>query len=131
MQITDIKQIETFEIACQVLGLDPEKVLPDFSSYPESDRLAMEAHSKLVIIAKAANQIDNDGKEWQPDWSNYDEYKYYPWFEMAGSSGFQCRVYVYWDAGSGCGSRLCFKERSTATFIGKQFIDTYKLYFTY
>ena len=58
-----------------MLGLDPEKVLPDFSSYPESDRLAMEAHSKLVIIAKAANQIDNDCKEWQPDWSNYDEYK--------------------------------------------------------
>lgn len=63
-----LQQLKSFEDACKVEGLDAEKVIPDFSCYPEQDRKAMEAHAKLVIIARAANRIGNKGKEWTPDW---------------------------------------------------------------
>jgi hypothetical protein len=124
-----IKQIKTFEDACKVEGLDAKKVLPDFSAYPKQDRKAMDAHAKLVIIARAANRIANDGKEWKPDWNNYDEYKYYPWFEMGGSSGFRCDVCDGWGSDSVVGSRLCYKSAELAMQIGKQFVKLYKDYF--
>jgi hypothetical protein len=36
---------------------------------------------KLLVLAL------NEG--WVPDWKNHNQYKYFPWFEMAGSSGFR------------------------------------------
>jgi len=119
---TDIK---TFEDACQVLSLDPTTIIPDFSLFPESDVQAMIAHAKLIIIAKAING------DWVPDWTNWDQYKYYPWFEMGSPSGggFSCYVYDGWSAGSVVGSRLCFETRDQAKYVGKQFEELYKTYF--
>jgi hypothetical protein len=125
-----IKKIKTFEDACKVLGLDATTVIPDFSVYPARDHAAMIAHAKLIIIARAANMIANKGKEWQPDWNDYNQWKYYPWFEMGGSSGFRFLGYGYWDTLSTVGSRLCFISREVATQIGEQFTDLYKDYFT-
>jgi hypothetical protein len=122
-------QIKTFEDACKVERLNPTKVLPDFKAFPAGDRKAMIAHAKLVIIAKAANRLANDGKIYKPDWNNDDEYKYYPWFEMGGSSGFRCGDFGHWLSFSDVGSRLCFKSSEVATHIGKQFEALYKQYF--
>ena len=118
-------EIKTFEDACKVQNLDPSKVIPDFSFFPESDRKAMIAHAKLVIINKA---IVGD---WVPDWENYNEYKYYPWFEMGSSSGvgFAYVGCVGWCAVSYVGSRLCFQTREQAVYAAKQFEDLYKEYF--
>jgi hypothetical protein len=119
---TDIK---TFEDACKVLALNPENVVPDFSFFPESDRQAMIDHSKLVIIAKAING------DWVPYWEDYDQYKYYPWFEMGPSSGvgFSYGGYGYWRSDSTVGSRLCFESREKAKYAGTQFEELYKSYF--
>lgn len=81
------EKIKTFDDACKVLRLNPKKVLPDFSMYPKHDHAAMIAHAKLVIIARAANRLANKGKQWKPDWNNYSERKYYPWFQLGGSFG--------------------------------------------
>jgi hypothetical protein len=120
----EIQDLKTFEDACKVEGI--EKLNLDLSSFPEALRAPVEAATKLMIINKAANRIDNNGEEWKPDWNDYDEYKYTPWFEMGGSSGFRYDVYDIWLSASGVGSRLCFKERSTAVYIGQQFTDLYK-----
>lgn len=119
---TDIK---TFEDACLVLKLDPEKIIPDFSLFPVEEQSAMQAHSKLIIIAKAING------DWVPDWTNWDQYKYFPWFEMGSSSGvgFSDYDFVRWLSLSGIGSRLCFKDRDTAKYVGNQFLELYKTYF--
>ena len=123
-----LEQLKTFEDACQVLELDPEKVIPDFSWYPEEDKASMEAHAKLVIIAKAANLLANDGTDWTTDWDNDDEWKYYPLFDMeGGSSGF--RFYAHGRSASVVGSRLCFVSREAARYVGERFIDLYKAYF--
>jgi len=58
-----MKKIKTFEDACKIEGLDPKKVIPDFSCYPEADRKAAESTAKLMIVIKAANRVVNNGKE--------------------------------------------------------------------
>ncbi|MDN3672636.1 hypothetical protein QWY99_06155 [Flavobacterium branchiarum] len=119
---TDIK---TFEDACKVLNLDPAIIIPDFSLFPESDRQAMIDHTKLVIIAKAING------DWVPDWNDWDQYKYHPWFKMVSPSGggFSCYGYDSWLTLSAVGSRLCFQTRDMAKYAGKQFEELYKSYF--
>ena len=123
--MSDFKKIKTFEDACLKLSLDPVKVLPDFSNFPEQHRKAMIAHAKLVIIAEALN----DG--WKPNWKNDNWDKYYPWFVMGSSSGagFACDVYDGWSSVSNVGSRLCFKSAEIAKYAGKQFKKLYKEYF--
>ena len=89
----------------------------------------MQAHAKLVIGARAANKLDNDGKEWIPDFSNWDQRKYEIWFEYdKGSSAFRCDDYDDWITDSYVGSRLCFKSWDVAKYIGNQFIDLYNEY---
>jgi hypothetical protein len=73
-------EIKTFEDACKAINVEPT-IIPDFSLFPESDRQAMIDHAKLVIIAKAING------DWVPDWKDWNQYKYYPWFEMGSPSG--------------------------------------------
>jgi hypothetical protein len=119
---TDIK---TFEDACKVLNLEPATIIPDFSLFPETDREAMIAHAKLIIIAKAING------DWIPDWTDSSQWKYYPWFEMGSSSGvgFSCGDCASWYSGSSVGSLLCFENREKAKYVGKQFQELYKIYF--
>lgn len=119
---TDIK---TFEDACKVLNLDSTIIIPDFSLFPEADRQAMIDHAKLVIIVKAING------DWVPDWKDWNQYKYYPWFDMGSPSGggFSYGDYVSWYTYSYVGSRLCFETRGKAKYAGKQFEDLYNSYF--
>lgn len=119
-------QIKNFEDACKSLKLDPEKIVPDFSLFPGKHQKAMIAHAKLIIIAQALNG------DWEPDWNNWDETKYYPWFDMEKSSsgsGFSCDDCVDWNSVSNVGSRLCFKTREMAKYAGTQFQALYKDYF--
>jgi hypothetical protein len=120
-----IEKIKTFEDACKTLNFNPETVIPDFSIFPELYQKALIAHAKLILIAQALNE------GWQPDWSNWDEYKYYPWFDMeySASGCFSCYVCDLWTAGSNAGSRLCFKSRELAEYAGKQFKELYEDYF--
>lgn len=125
---TDLK---TFEDACKVLALDPNTVIPDFSCYPEKDQVSMVAHAKLVIIVRAANQLANDGKEWIPDFTDYNQWKYEAWFDLdtSGSSGFRCDDFVSWASASAVGSRLCFISREVCKYVANQFMELYKEYF--
>ncbi|WBS75695.1 hypothetical protein PF438_04205 [Elizabethkingia meningoseptica] len=122
MNITD--KVKSFEDACQLLGIEPN--VPEVSMLPENHQKAIVAHYKLVIIAEAVNE------GWKPNWDNWNERKYYPWFDLEGSSsgaGFSYYVFVSWSSYSFVGSRLCFKTWELAEYIGKTFIDLYKDYF--
>ena len=126
---TDLK---TFEDACQVEKLNPKKIIPDFKLYPAKDRKAMIAHAKLVIIARAANRLANGNKAWKADFSNHDQYKYYPWFYQesgkSGSSGFPCYDCDAWYSAAGVGSRLCFISWEVGKYVGETFIKLYREY---
>lgn len=97
---------EQFDEQCK--GLEPDEV----------------AYRVLKLLAKSLNQ------GWLPDWTNPNEYKYYPYFEMRGSSGFRFHVYDNWNSYSYVGSRLCFKSRELAEHAGKQFQHIYEQFMT-
>ena len=103
--------VKTFEDACEILG-----VCSDLS-YLKSPYLI--AHEKLVIIFKVLNE------GWTPNWSDSNEYKYYPWFKMS-PFGFADSAYGAWTTRSLAGSRLCGKTDTIAEYAGRQFVDIYK-----
>jgi hypothetical protein len=117
-------KIKTFEAACKKLKLNPDKVLPNVSVYPEGHQKAMTAFAKLVLIA----MVLNDG--WIPNWQDNNEWKYYPWFDMekdkSNPSGFRLNGATYCYTFSDAGSRLCFKSRELAEYAGKQFEAEYR-----
>lgn len=80
------------------------------------------AYRLLKLLTKSLNE------GWIPDWSNSNEYKYVPFFEMRGPSGFRFHDYVHWSSVSGVGSRLCFKTRPLAEYAGKQFQSVWEQY---
>lgn len=115
----DITQrVKTFEDACNIIGIDPGKFLCPCDTKDEA------AFKKLKVIAKALNE------GWQPDWTNSDQYKYYPWFNMSSGSGLAFVGYVRDYSHSIVGSRLCFKSANLAKYAGTQFIDLYTDFMT-
>lgn len=67
-------RVDSFENACEVLNIKPNIFNPGDSD----DEIA---YKKLKIITKALNQ------GWEKNWSNSNEYIYFPWFEMAKKPG--------------------------------------------
>ena len=122
--------IKTLTEACAALGLDETKVIPAFEGFPEKDREAMQAHAELVLMARALNFVN--GGEWNPDWSNWDEDKFYAWFEMGSPSGAGFRFHNAdcWVTDSYVGSRLSFRSRPLAEYAGKNWTELYRKYFT-
>lgn len=114
--ITD--KIKTYEDACAHLGLTPSKA--DKTIKDDKIRRSALAFVKLATIAKALN----DG--WEPDWSNTDEYKYYPWFYVENAG--LVYAYTYYSVTSTyafIGSRLGYKTRELARYAGNQFLELY------
>lgn len=110
------EKVLTLEDAYDVLGIDSEDSEKEFM---EKHIKSVSAYKKLIVITAALNE------DWQPDWDNEDEPKYYPWFYMQ-DSGF--RLYsVGADYGYSCvGSRLCFRTEEIAKYAAAQFLDIYK-----
>lgn len=121
----DFRIIKSFEDACAHLGVDPQK-LPDVSMIPEDLRKPVIAAYKLMIVFRAINN------GWIPDWSNHNQYKYYPWLPVLSSGfGFSSTNYTCDFSHSTVGSRLCTDSYEKALYIAKQFETEYKEYFLY
>jgi hypothetical protein len=121
----DYKTIKTFKDACEKCGLDPAN-LPDVSLIPDDLRKVIVANYKLTIIYRAINN------GWKPDWNNYDQYKYYPWFGVLSSGfGFSGSDYNFTCTTTTVGSRLCTDTSGKALYIAKQFEAEYKDYLLY
>lgn len=111
----------TFGDACKFLGI-PESAI----ALKGDNGIAKSAVAfyKLAIIAKAWNKIDG----FVPDFSNSDQFKYYPWFVYKSThAGF-----VYASTANAAsytsayvGSRLCFKSPATARKFGETFTALY------
>lgn len=146
------ERVKTLEDAIAVLGED-HTLVRQYHLYEqqmngnEEDMRDLTAFLKLRIITAALNQ------GWSPDWTNSDEWKYYPWFSLYTEDEYNdlgaddkercCRVVgrsyhnasaygglVYANAyiassfsSTNYGSRLAFKTRELALYAGKQFVD--------
>ena len=119
----DIKErITNFVDVLMLLNVDPKEFVEQTKNLP-SDELA---YKQLKLIVQAFNE------GWVPDWTNSNEYKYYPWFKMGSPSGGGFSSYVFgdWDADSSVGSRLCFKSADLAKHAGQLFESIYKDFLT-
>jgi hypothetical protein len=113
------KRVTSYEAACAVLGIEPivDEVLQKLGF--AKDEIA---YRKLKTIAEALNE------GWRPDWTNSNEYKYWPWFVYnQHSAGFGCANtnYAATYTTTNFGSRLCFKTRELAAYAGNTFEDLY------
>jgi len=113
----NFRDIKTFEDACEELGITNESCHPIFDEEESPDEIA---YKKLKIIIKAINQ------GWEPDWSNSNEYKYWPYFNLSSGFGFSGSGYYCAFTYSGVGSRLCFETREKCEYAANQFLDLYK-----
>jgi len=116
-----MERIHSVEDAIRCLGsTDEEVIILQKLQQVFSDDSHPVAHQKAVVLTKAFNE------GWVPDWDNNNQVKYFPWFEMGGSSGFRYDDCAYWRSLSRVGSRLCFKSGKLAEHAGKKFTTVYK-----
>jgi len=112
-----IDRIKTYSDVCKELGVK-ELTIKDFNFLPVNQRDRALANHQIENIS----ELFNEG--WKPNFSNYNEYKYYPYFERKSSgwvfSDCYCRSYL-----SDVSSAFYFKSSEIATYCGKQFIDIY------
>ncbi len=84
-----------------------------------------EAFDKLAQIIKDANP-----KGWVPDWNDYDQDKFVPWFCLSEDPGFALLCVDSYCTVSAVPARLCFADREVAKKIVTKHIDLYRIYIT-
>lgn len=117
----EVQEIASYEEACDYLGLPKSDIAMCVS---DKHNKALIALAKLFTIAEAWNKEDG----FVPDFSNENQYKYFPWFEYnkdAAGFVFACTDWTAAYASAPVGSRLCFATRERAFDFGKQFEDLY------
>lgn len=125
--ITD--RVKTYADACAVLGI--KETLPDVGGLRPKDRPSVTAYYKLIVIAQALNE------GWEPDWTNEDQPKWFPWFyfdrEKNKTAGFAFAYtnYAPTSASAYFGSRLCFKTEALCAYAARQFEPLYEAWILY
>jgi len=129
--LSGYQKIKTYEDACKVVGTKP-------TDFPGGTPKHVIAYIKLCTIAKALNL------GWKPDWANFYEYKFFPWFNIeekdaslcVGSAdngsnvGLSC---LYSNNVVSCssaifGGALASQSEEIAIYFGKQFTEIWKDY---
>jgi len=106
-----VEDIKSLRDACKVLGIE----FYNITSFSE----------QLKTIIKAVNFIDNENKEWKPNFGNYNEYKYIPYFEFNKRSGWSLYCVGGYYSFSIFPLGFYFKNKKSAEYIAKQFLTLY------
>lgn len=123
-------KIKTIADAFKLLKLKQVK-LSDFEFLPESIRKYMFNHYNLTVVVRALNFEANGNKEWEPDWNDRSQWKYYPWPTVEASankpSGFSFSYSndLYSSSGASVGARLLFLSSELALYALEQFEELY------
>jgi len=99
------------------------KYLQSIEGYNTPDEIAYKQKKIICKILRC---------EWEPDWNDGNQKKWYPWFRWSAGSGFDF-AHSYFDFGNSdsiVGSRLCFPDKETSDYFGKQFIDIHRTHLT-
>ena len=120
-----MKHLETFEAACEVVGIDSKNV-PNVENLHIGHAKALVSTYMLFVLSEASWKHKGE----IIDWNNYGQRKYYPWFDLekytGSASGFSFDDYNYANSYSGVGSRLVFPDRETAEYVAKTHLHLYK-----
>lgn len=114
------ERIKTYEDACRELDIP---LIPERCKGMTEDE---GAYYSLKVIAKALNE------GWEPDWTDEEQEKWYPWFEVTGTNpaglAFSSTFHPVSYSNATIGSRLCFKTEALAQYAGAQFVNLYEKY---
>jgi hypothetical protein len=120
-----MKHLETFEAACEVVGIDSKNV-PNVENLPIGHAKAIVSTYMLFVLSEASWKHKGE----KIDWNNYDQRKYYPWFDLekysGSASGFSYDDYDYVRSGAVVGSRLVFPDLETAEYVANTHLHLYK-----
>ena len=128
----NIKPGTTFHVTNNVITLDSEdqQCYDILFKYINPHHLkAIAAINQLFTIAEAWNKEDC----FVPDFSNRNQWKYFPWFTYNNDAAGFVYADTYSTATSAIahfGSRLCFKSSERAEQFGKRFTRLYNEVFT-
>lgn len=125
------KDITTVE---QAFAAQKDKIdlsqLPDLSSLPAKFSRGMLALLKLQVATEAVNNDDPAVPDWEPDYNNEDQRKWFPWYVGGDKSGAGFRFYVsvFWWTYSLAhgGARLACKDKARADHMNAHFQELYK-----
>lgn len=147
VECEEVNEIVTdFNTARNVLGI---KSNADFTvmrkKHSESDirledvaRLVKEINPKHIEALIALNRLFTIAEAWNkadgfvPDFSDWDQAKYYPWFKYDKDAAGFVYVHTYYSATTASayfGPRLCFMTSERADQFGKQFAELYNKVF--
>ena len=115
------EKVDHLENDARLALLDVAKLVTDIN--PKHLK-ALIALNKLFTIAEAWNKEDG----FVPDFSNRNQWKYFPWFTYNNDAAgfvFATTHNAATIAAVAISSRLCFKTPERAEQFGKQFIDIY------
>lgn len=112
--------IKTYEDACMSLGIS--SALPDtIKMLPKDLRIKIINNYKLTIITHALNG------DWQADYKDPNQYKYYPWFFYNNKPLSDNNTYVLpLNAASNFGAPFVCRDAETALYLGQQFLPLFK-----
>lgn len=138
--------ITDFDSARKALGIKPNadfyvvkrKHSEKVANLKDTARLVTDINPKHIEALIALNELFTIAQAWNkedgfvPDFSNRNQWKYFPWFtynnDAAGFvSAHTSRAAT--SASADIGSRLCFKSESRAEQFGKQFAHLYNKIF--
>ncbi len=128
------ERVKTFNDVCTALGTSEAAfnewlakmglVIPAEQSDEDAPMVKHIKAAIATIKLRMIAQVLNEG--WAPDWSDYDKYKYTPYFEAnEDNTGLVFIVVDDWCASTDVGSRLCFVSRDIAKYAATQFADIY------
>ena len=132
--------ITDFEIARKALGIKPNDDYLLISGehprkeYYDVERLVREINPKHIEALIALNELFTIAEAWNkedgfvPDFSDWNQNKWYPWFKYDKDTAVFVCVYTNlscsYDSAT-FGQRLCFKSSARAAQFGKQFAELY------
>lgn len=112
-------KIKTYKDVCK--ELNEEEITED---YFDIDTFTRKEIKQLVAFARIKQIVKLFNGNWNVDLKDPNQYKYYPYFNMAGSGlvfgGSSCFTWAF------DGQVAYFKDNQTSDFVGKTFVDIYQ-----
>ena len=114
--------------------VDKERFSKSVVKIKKAEKLIKEINPKHIEALVALNRLFTISEAWNkadgfaPDFSDWNQAKYYPWFKYDKDAAGFVYAYAYSTpsyAGAYFGSQLCFKTRERAEQFGKQFAELY------
>jgi hypothetical protein len=120
-----MSNIKTVEEIFALENLNANEIT--ISGIPERHIEAVKAIAKLFVV------VDHHNPNFQPDYTDYNQDKFEPFFEMGSPAGvgFSYDDCASWPAFSDVGARLVSESRKTTKLISKNYPELYQKFMVY